>query len=221
MSSNLIDCTVCAHREAMSAKDSRSESGIIVPGFSLPRWAGSFVNLEELMVRAIYPGSFDPVTLGHIDIIKRSASIVDELVVGVLVNKGKHPLFSMPQRYEMVCDAVKGMKNVKVETFDGMTVDFAKKHNASIIIRGLRAITDYENEMQIAQTNRSIDSDIETMFLITDLQYAYLSSTTVKEIASYGKDVSASVTPLVARKLHEKFNEVHAPKPTDPKIRLC
>ena len=158
------------------------------------------------MIRAIYPGSFDPVTFGHIDIIKRSAANVDELVVGILVNKVKKPLFTMAERYEMLCDAVKGMENVRVETFEGMTVDFARKNNASIIIRGLRAATDYEYEMQAAQANRTIDPEVETMFLITDLKYAYLSSTTVKEIASYGKSVDDCVTPLVSEKLREKFS---------------
>lgn len=173
------------------------------------------------MVRAIYPGSFDPVTFGHIDIIKRSAAIVDELIVGVLVNRVKKPLFSMSERYEMLLDAVKDIKNVKVETFEGTTVDFAIKNEASIIIRGLRAVTDYEYEMQTAQTNRQIDPSIETMFLITDLQYAYLSSTTVKEIASYGKDVSNCVTPLVAERLKNKFEEMAKEDPAAPKIRLC
>ena len=158
------------------------------------------------MVKAVYPGTFDPVTLGHLDVVKRAASIVDELVIGILVNRGKHPLFSIEERKEMLVDAVKGIENVEVRTFDGMTVDFAKLNGAKLIIRGLRAVTDYENEMQIAQTNRSLCGEVETMFLATSLQYAYLSSTTVKEVASFGTDLSAFVTPLVAERLRNKYS---------------
>ena len=157
------------------------------------------------MVKAVYPGSFDPVTLGHIDIIRRSAAVVDELVVGILVNKSKRPLFDLNERLEMLLDATKDIDNVTVKTFEGMTVDFAEDNNASIIIRGLRAVTDYENEMQIAQTNRMLCPQIETMFFTTSLEYAFCSSTIVKEVASFGQDVSKFVTPLVQKKLAEKF----------------
>lgn len=156
------------------------------------------------MVKAVYPGSFDPVTNGHIDVIKRAAAIVDEVVIGVLVNKGKSPLFTMEERYEMLKKTV-NLPNVTIKTFDGTTVDFAKENGAKIIVRGLRAVTDYENEMQIAQTNREISGDIETLFLITSLKYAFLSSTIVKEIASYGKDVSKWVPEEVEKMLIKKF----------------
>lgn len=157
------------------------------------------------MVKAIYPGSFDPVTMGHMDIIRRSAAIVDELIIGVLVNNVKSPLFSIEERVAMIKDSVKNLKNVRVKSFDGMTVDFAEMNDAKIMIRGLRAVTDYENEMQLAQTNRSISEDIETLFLITSLEYAFLSSTIVKELAYYKQDVSKFVPPMVERKLIERF----------------
>lgn len=157
------------------------------------------------MIKAIYPGSFDPVTFGHLDIIKRSAALVDELVIGILVNKGKNPMFSLEERLELLLEVTKDIPNAKVKVFDGMTVDFARQNGAKILIRGLRAVTDYENEMQIAQTNRTIAPEIETLFLNTSLEYAFLSSTIVKEVASYGKDVSAYVPECVQKKLSEKF----------------
>lgn len=157
------------------------------------------------MKRAIYPGSFDPVTLGHLDIIRRSAALVDELIIGILVNKGKTPMFTQQERLEMLLETTKGIPNVTVKTFDGMTVDFARQNNAKMIIRGLRAVTDYEVEMQIAQTNRNIHPDIETVFLATSLEYAFLSSTIVKEVASYHSDVSNFVPSCVQKKLEEKF----------------
>ena len=132
---------------------------------------------------AIYPGSFDPVTLGHLDIIRRSANIFDELIVGILVNNSKKPMFTMEERLEMLTESVKDIPNVRVKTFEGMTIDFARANNAKVMIRGLRVISDYESEMQIAQVNRSIAPDIETMFLATGLEYSFLSSTIAKEIA--------------------------------------
>lgn len=157
------------------------------------------------MVKAIYPGSFDPVTMGHIDIIKRSASIVDELIIGVLVNNVKSPLFTIEERVIMLRESVKDIPNVQVKSFDGMTVDFARNNGAKMMIRGLRAVTDYENEMQLAQTNRCIAEDIETLFLITSLEYAFLSSTIVKELALYGQDVSNFVPASVETRLAQKF----------------
>ncbi len=157
------------------------------------------------MVKAVYPGSFDPVTYGHVDIIRRAAKIVDELIIGVLVNSEKNPMFSMEERCSMLSEAVGDISNVKVEAFEGLTVNFAKKHGASVIVRGLRAVTDFENEMQLAQTNHSIDSDIDTLFLTTSLEYAFLSSTIVKEIAYYGSDIDKLVPENVAAKLKQKF----------------
>ncbi len=160
------------------------------------------------MKRAIYPGSFDPVTLGHLDIIKRSAKIVDELVVGVLNNNLKTPLFSVENRVKMLNEVVKDIPNVKVMAFEGLLVDFAKKLDAKIIVRGLRAVTDFEYELQMSQTNMVLDNEIDTIFFTTSLEYAYLSSSTVKEAAYYGADISRfvpeSVIPQVFEKLKEK-----------------
>ena len=132
------------------------------------------------MVRAIYPGSFDPVTYGHLDIIKRSADIVDELVVGVLYNKAKIPLFSVEERVKMLCEATKDLENVKIVPFEGLLIEFAKQMDAKVIVRGLRAITDFEYELQMAQTNRKLNENVETLFMTTSLEYSFLSSTTVK-----------------------------------------
>lgn len=159
------------------------------------------------MRKAIYPGSFDPVTLGHLDIIKRSAALVDELIIGILVNKKKTPLFTMEERLELLRETTKDIPNVTVQTFDGMTVDFARRNGARMIVRGLRAVTDFEIEMQIAQTNQNIDPEIETVFLTTSLEYAFLSSTIVKEVASYHSDVSHFVPVCVQKKLEEKFSQ--------------
>lgn len=139
------------------------------------------------MTRAIYPGSFDPVTFGHIDMIERSAKMVDELLVSVLNNSAKNPLFSVKERVSMLEEITNHLPNVKVTSFDGLLIDYAREMDASIIIRGLRAVTDFEYELQIAQTNRIVNPNIDTLFLTTSLEYAYLSSTIVKEVASYGE----------------------------------
>ena len=156
--------------------------------------------------RAVYPGSFDPVTLGHIDIIERAAEIVDELIVGVLVNKGKNPLFSVQERVNMLQIVTRDMPNVTVESFDGLLVDFLKQRDAEFVIRGLRAITDFEYELQMAQTNRIMAPDTDTIFLTTNLEYAYLSSTTVREVASYGGDISKFVPDFIAEAVGEKYS---------------
>lgn len=158
------------------------------------------------MSKAIYPGSFDPVTFGHLDIIKRAASVFDELTVSVLNNKVKSPLFSVDERVMMLKEVCKDLKNVKIDSFSGLLVDYAIESNTDVIIRGLRAITDFEYELQMAQTNRIIaDHRIDTVFLTTSLEYAYLSSTTVKEVASFGREVSQFVPSFVAEKIYEKF----------------
>jgi pantetheine-phosphate adenylyltransferase len=161
------------------------------------------------MNRALYPGSFDPMTLGHLDIIKRASLMFDELIVAVLDNSQKSPLFSVDERVKILTEATKDMKNVRVDSFRGLTVDYCMKNNLHIMIRGLRAVTDFEYELQIAQTNRKIsDNRVDTVFLTTDLQYSYLSSSTVKEIALYGGDVSHSVPPYVEAALKEKFTKI-------------
>ncbi len=156
---------------------------------------------------AIYPGSFDPVTNGHLDIIRRASTIVDRLVIGVLENSAKTPLFSADERVKMLQDVTAGMPHVEIRSFQGLTVEFAKSMNARFLIRGLRAISDFDYELQIAQMNRKLYPEIDTIFLTTSLEYAFLSSTTVKEVASYGADVSQFVPECVSIRLMDKFHE--------------
>lgn len=158
------------------------------------------------MKRAIYPGSFDPVTNGHVDIILRSSKIVDRLIVGVLNNSAKKSLFSVEERVSMLKELTKDLPNVEVTSFDGLLVDYMREIDASIIVRGLRAVTDFEYELQIAQTNHIENTDIETIFLKTNLQYSYLSSTIVKEFASYGGDISKFVPEQFVDRIYEKYN---------------
>ncbi len=157
------------------------------------------------MLKAIYPGSFDPVTNGHLDIIRRSAKIVDQLIVGVLNNNAKSPLFSVEERVNMLKEVTKDIENVKIVPFAGLLIEFAKEQGADLVIRGLRAITDFEYELQMSQTNHKLDSSIETMFLTTSIEYSYLSSTSVKEIAVFGGDVSQFVPKIVAVELEQKM----------------
>jgi pantetheine-phosphate adenylyltransferase len=159
------------------------------------------------MKRAVYPGSFDPVTRGHLDIIERAAAVVDELVVGVLNNNAKTPLFSVEERVNMLVEVTRHIPNVRVEAFSGLSVDFARKCGASFLVRGLRAVTDFEYELQMAQTNRSIDGTIDTLFFTTALNYAYISSTIVKEVSSYGGDISGFVPEVVADQVYRKIAE--------------
>ena len=158
------------------------------------------------MKRAIYPGSFDPLTLGHLDMIERSAKIVDELVIGVLNNSAKNSLFSLDERVSMIKELTESMPNVTVASFDGLLVDYMKEINATIIVRGLRAVTDFEYELQIAQTNHVENPEVETIFLTTSLQYSYLSSTIVKEFASYGGDISKFVPARFIDRIYEKYH---------------
>lgn len=165
------------------------------------------------MKRGIYPGSFDPVTLGHLDVIKRAAKIMDELVIGVLINSSKVPLFSAEERVTLIKDSIGDLPNVKVMAFDGLTVSFAKEIGATVLIRGLRAITDFEYELQIAQTNSKLDSEIDTVFFTTNVEYSYLSSSIVKEIASYGGDITKfvpqNIVPIIYNKYKAKRSEYH------------
>jgi len=158
-------------------------------------------------MRAIYPGSFDPVTFGHIDIIERAARICDELIVGVLQNKAKSPLFSVEERVTMLDEVTKELPNVKVIPFAGLLVDFARQTESKMIIRGLRAITDFEYELQMSQMNRKLEENVETVFLTTNLEYSYLSSSMVKEVAAFGGDISQLVPAIVADEVNEKMKE--------------
>ena len=158
------------------------------------------------MRRGVYPGSFDPLTLGHLDVIRRSAKLVDELVVAVLYNSSKNSLFSSDERVSMIKEVTADIPNVRVETFDGLLVDYMTAVDANIIVRGLRAVTDFEYELQMAQTNHIANSDVETIFLITGLEYSYLSSTIVKEFASYGGDISKFVPLELIDRIYAKYN---------------
>lgn len=159
------------------------------------------------MLKAIYPGSFDPVTRGHYDIICRSCKIVDKLIVGVLNNKAKMPLFSVEERVKMLKEVTKDLGNVKVVPFDGLLVEFARQQKARLVIRGLRAITDFEYEIQMSQTNHKLEPEVETMFLTTNLKYSYLSSTIVREVAAFGGDISQFVPKTVAKSIKEKMSQ--------------
>lgn len=155
---------------------------------------------------AIYPGSFDPITLGHIDVIGRAARVFDRLVVGVLVNPKKTPLLELVDRISVIREAIGEelpdvADRVDVDGFDGLTVDYARRLDARFIVRGLRAISDFETEMQMAHTNRKLYPDVDTVFFMTALEHAYLSSSLVKEIASFGGDVSRMVPAAAARRL--------------------
>ena len=154
---------------------------------------------------AVYPGSFDPVTLGHMDIIERSSKMVDKLIVGVLNNSAKNPLFSVAERVTMLKNVTAHLSNVEVTSFDGLLVDFAVQCHAQTVVRGLRAITDFEYELQMSQTNRIMCPELDTMFLTTDLKYAYLRSSTVREVARYHGNISAFVPPSVLPRVLEKF----------------
>lgn len=157
------------------------------------------------MTNAVYPGTFDPCTYGHLDIIRRSSELFDHVTVGVLRNSAKTPLFSIDERVRILNKVAAGLPNVEIASFNGLSVDFAHLCHAKVIVRGLRAVTDFEYELQMAQTNRILASDVDTMFLTTSLEYAYLSSTTVKEVAALHQDVSKFVPPVVEEMLREKF----------------
>lgn len=155
----------------------------------------------------VYPGSFDPVTNGHLDIIQRSAKIFDKLIVGVLNNNQKKPMFTIDERVMLLEKLTNDMDNVIIDTFSGLLVDFVESYNANVIIRGFRAVSDFEYEIQLAQTNYNLNDNIETIFLVTRNEYSFLSSSIVKEVARYKGDISNMVPPLIADYLYNKFNE--------------
>lgn len=153
---------------------------------------------------AVYPGSFDPITYGHLDIIQRGLKVFDKLIVAVLVNSAKTPLFSVQERKQMIREATQEIDRVEVDSFQGLLVDYVHRRQAHAIIRGLRAISDFEYELQIASTNRKLSEKVETLFLMTNHDYSFISSAMVKEVARYGADVSELVPPNVVKALQEK-----------------
>ena len=157
---------------------------------------------------AVYPGSFDPATYGHLDVIRRAAVSFDKVIVGVLHNSSKSPLFSVEERVNILKKATQDIPNVEVRSFRGLAVDFAKECQAHTIVRGLRAITDFEYELQMAQTNRMLShGKIDTVFLTTSLEYAYLSSSAIKQIASFDGDITPCVPDFVAKLIYDKYRE--------------
>lgn len=159
------------------------------------------------MTIAVYPGSFDPATKGHLDVIQRASKLFDILYIGVLDNYKKTPLFSVEERVNILKEVTKDISRVEVCSFSGLAVNFARECKAKVIVRGLRAITDFEYELQLAQTNRVLAPDIDTMFLTTSLEYAYLSSTTVKEVALFQGSIEKFVPAYVLEKIQEKVRE--------------
>lgn len=160
---------------------------------------------EGIMTTAIYPGSFDPVTNGHLDIIRRAAKIADVLIVAVLNNPSKTSMFTVEERVEMLRETTKDIENVRVDSFSGLTVDYARKEHAVCMVRGLRAVTDFDYELQLSQTNKVLAPEVDTVFLATDLKYAYLSSSVVKEAAGFGGDISGFVPSYVQKKVLDKL----------------
>lgn len=154
---------------------------------------------------AVYPGSFDPITKGHLDIIKRGAKLFDKLIVAVLNNSQKKSMFTFEERINMLEEITSDMENVEIDAFSGLLIDYCKEKRVNAIVRGLRAISDFEYELQMAQMNRQLNEDIETIFLTTSTQYSFLSSTLVKEVASFDGDISGFVPPTVLSKLKKKL----------------
>ena len=159
---------------------------------------------------AICPGSFDPITFGHLDIIQRAADVFSEVYVVVLVNSAKNALFTVEERMELIRQATAHIPNVIVDEYHGLTVEYAESVSASAIIRGLRAVSDFEYEMKITSMNRLLDNRVETFFIMTRNQYSFLSSSIVKEVAKYGGDISELLPAVVVKAMHEKFSELDA-----------
>jgi pantetheine-phosphate adenylyltransferase len=154
---------------------------------------------------AVYPGSFDPITYGHLDILYRGLKIFDKIIIAVAKNIEKNPLFTVEERMEMIRETLKGSENVIVDSFEGLLVDYLRKINAKFVIRGLRAMSDFDYEFQMASVNRTLNPDIDTIFMMTSRDFFFISSRTVKEVASYGGSVKEFVPPNVEKRLKEKF----------------
>lgn len=159
---------------------------------------------------AIYPGTFDPITNGHIDLIRRAVRLFDEVIVAVAPSHKKQPLFSIKERVKFIKNAIKGYKRVKVEVFNGLLVDYVRKKKGVAILRGLRAVSDFEYELQMAHMNRRLDTDIETVFVMPSEEYSFVTSSIVKEVASFGGSVKGLVTEDVEKALNEKFKVIKA-----------
>ena len=159
-------------------------------------------------MKVIYPGSFDPLTNGHVDIIKRLSAMFDEVIVAILINENKKSLFTVSEREEIIRQAIEeeGLDNIKIDSFNGLLVNFAKEHDIKIVARGLRAVTDYEYEKNIARVNSTLYEGLETIFLLSNPAYSFVSSSGVREIAAFKGDVSAFVSPSVEKKIKERFN---------------
>lgn len=154
---------------------------------------------------AVCPGSFDPITFGHLDIISRGAKVFDQVYVSILNNSSKKPLFTVEERIQLIREVTKDIPNVKVDSFHGLLVDYAKEIGANAIIRGLRAVSDFEYEMQLTSMNRFLNHEIETFYIMTNNQYSFLSSSIVKEVAQYSGNISELVPPIVEQALQAKF----------------
>lgn len=196
----------------------RSFAWIVVPRPSAfvytlktsPRTAGVLAQIGAVVKRALTPGTFDPITVGHLDVITRAAQLVDEVIVAVAVSAKKKPLFSLEERVALVKEATKDLPNVHVEPFDELLVDFARRMGAQAVVKGLRAITDFEYEFQMTALNYQLDKELETLFIMSTPQHMYLSSSIVREIASLGGDVSQFVSPCVERALKRRYAELAA-----------
>ncbi|MGQ0544145.1 MAG: pantetheine-phosphate adenylyltransferase [Betaproteobacteria bacterium] len=158
------------------------------------------------MIKAVYPGTFDPLTRGHEDLVRRAAALFDELIVGVANSRAKRTFFTLEERVAMAREALAGVRNVQVVGFDGLLIDFVRQHGARVVLRGLRAVSDFEYEFQLAGMNRSLYPDLETVFLTPSEQHMFISATLVREIAAFGGDVSKFVHPLVVERLRRKVS---------------
>ena len=157
------------------------------------------------MIRAVYPGTFDPLTRGHEDLVRRASVLFDAVILGVADSRAKKPFFSLQERLEMAREVLADLRNVEVVGFSGLLIDFARQHNARVVVRGLRAVSDFEYEFQLAGMNRNLDASMETVFLTPSEQHMFISATLVREIAMFGGDISKFVHPVVRAKLAEKF----------------
>ena len=175
-----------------------------------PPIAGVPAQIGAVVKRALTPGTFDPITVGHLDVITRAAQLVDEVIVAVAVSAKKKPLFSLEERVALVKEATRDLPNVRVEPFDELLVDFARRMDAQAVVKGLRAITDFEYEFQMTALNYQLDKELETLFIMSTPQHMYLSSSIVREIASLGGDVSQFVSPCVERALQRRYAELAA-----------